>query len=104
MGSFYFTPFVYTISLVGIVYASLTAIRQTDFKRIIAYTSVAHMNLVIVGIFSFNVVGLEGAILQSVSHGFVASALFLIIGVVYERYHTRTVKYYGGLVHIMPLY
>ena len=102
--SFFFTPLVYTMSAIGIVYGSLTAIRQTDFKRIIAYTSVAHMNLVIVGIFSFNVVGLEGAILQSVSHGFVASALFLIIGVVYERYHTRTVKYYGGLVHIMPLY
>jgi NADH-quinone oxidoreductase subunit M len=102
--SFYFTPFVYTISLVGIVYASLTAIRQTDFKRIIAYTSVAHMNVVMLGIFSFNNVGIEGALLQSLSHGFVASALFVIIGVVYERYRTRLVKYYGGLVHTMPLY
>ena len=102
--SFYFAPFVYTISLVGIVYASLTAIRQTDFKRIIAYTSVAHMNVVMLGIFSFNNVGIEGALLQSLSHGFVASALFVIIGVVYERYRTRLVKYYGGLVHTMPLY
>ena len=102
--SFYFTPFVYTISLMGIVYASLTAIRQTDFKRIIAYTSVAHMNVVMLGIFSFNNVGIEGALLQSLSHGFVASALFVIIGVVYERYRTRLVKYYGGLVHTMPLY
>jgi NADH-quinone oxidoreductase subunit M len=102
--SFYFTPFVYTISLIGIVYASLTAIRQTDFKRIIAYTSVAHMNVVMLGIFSFNNVGIEGALLQSLSHGFVASALFVIIGVVYERYRTRLVKYYGGLVHTMPLY
>ena len=102
--SFYFTPFVYTVSLLGIVYASLTAIRQTDFKRIIAYTSVAHMNVVMLGIFSFNNVGIEGAILQSLSHGFVASALFVIIGVVYERYRTRLVKYYGGLVHTMPLY
>jgi NADH-quinone oxidoreductase subunit M len=102
--SFYFAPFVYTISLVGIVYASLTAIRQTDFKRIIAYTSVAHMNVVMLGIFSFNNVGIEGALLQSLSHGFVASALFIIIGVVYERYRTRLVKYYGGLVHTMPLY
>lgn len=102
--SFYFTPIVYLLAIIGIVYASFTAIRQTDFKRIIAYTSVAHMNLVIVGLFSFNTIGLEGAILQSLSHGFVASALFMVIGVVYERHHTRMVKYYGGLVHIMPLY
>jgi len=102
--SFYFAPIVYLFSIVGIVYTSFTAIRQTDFKRIIAYTSVAHMNLVIVGLFSFNTIGLEGAILQSLSHGFVASALFLIIGIVYERHHTRMVKYYGGLVHTMPLY
>merc|ERR1712183_1115289 len=102
--SFYFAPFVYTISLISIIYASFTAIRQTDFKRIIAYTSVAHMNVVMLGIFSFNNVGIEGALLQSLSHGFVASALFVIIGVVYERYRTRLVKYYGGLVHTMPLY
>ncbi len=102
--SFYFTPIVYLLAIVGIVYTSFTAIRQTDFKRIIAYTSVAHMNLVMVGLFSFNTIGLEGAILQSLSHGFVASALFFIIGIVYERHHTRMVKYYGGLVHTMPLY
>merc|ERR1712127_883047 len=101
---FYFTPFVYAMSVVGIVYISFTAIRQSDFKRIIAYTSVAHMNLVMIGLFSFNVIGLEGAVLQSLSHGFVASALFLIIGVVYDRHHTRMVKYYGGLVHVMPIY
>ena len=102
--SFYFAPIVYLFSILGIVYTSFTAIRQTDFKRIIAYTSVAHMNLVMVGLFSFNTVGLEGAVLQSLCHGFVASALFLIIGIVYERHHTRIVKYYGGLVHTMPLY
>ena len=102
--SFFFAPMVYLLSITGIVFTSFTAIRQTDFKRIIAYTSVAHMNLVIVGLFSFNIIGLEGAILQSLSHGFVASALFLIIGIVYERHHTRMVKYYGGLVHVMPLY
>jgi len=101
---FYFTPFVYSLAAVGVVYTSFTAIRQTDFKRIIAYTSVAHMNLVMVGLFSFNVIGLEGAILQSLSHGLVASALFLIIGVVYDRHHTRMVQYYGGLVHTMPVY
>ena len=102
--SFFFTPLVYTIATIGIVYTSFTAIRQTDFKRIIAYTSIAHMNLVILGIFSFNIIGIEGAILQSLSHGFVASALFLIIGVVYDRYRTRLVQYYGGLASVMPLY
>ena len=102
--SYFFTPFIYSISLVGIIYTSLTAIRQTDFKRIIAYTSVAHMNVVMLGIFSFNCIGIEGALLQSLSHGFVASFLFFIIGVVYERYKTRLFKYYGGLVHVMPLY
>jgi len=102
--SFYFSPLVYTMATIGIVYPSFTAIRQTDFKRIIAYTSIAHMNLVMLGIFSFNTIGLEGAILQSLSHGFVASALFLIIGVVYDRHGTRMVKYYGGLVHVMPIY
>lgn len=102
--SFYFSPLIYTISAMGIVYTSFTAIRQSDFKRIIAYTSIAHMNLVMLGIFSFNSVGLEGAIFQSLSHGFVASALFLIIGVIYDRYHTRIVKYYSGLAVLMPLY
>ena len=101
---FYFSPLVYSVSSIGIVYTSLTAIRQSDFKRIIAYTSIAHMNLVMLGLFSFNVVGVEGAILQSISHGFVASSLFLCIGVVYDRHHTRMVKYYGGLVHTMPVY
>ena len=102
--SFFFAPLVYTISAVGIVYTSFTAIRQTDFKRIIAYTSIAHMNLVMLGIFSFNSVGIEGAIFQSLSHGFVASALFLVIGVVYDRYRTRLVQYYGGLASMMPMY
>ena len=102
--SFFFAPLVYTISAVGIVYTSFTAIRQTDFKRIIAYTSIAHMNLVMLGIFSFNSVGIEGAVFQSLSHGFVASALFLIIGVVYDRYRTRLVQYYGGLASMMPVY
>jgi len=102
--SYFFTPLVYTLSIVGVIYTSLTAIRQTDLKRIIAYTSVAHMNLVVMGLFCFNTVGLEGAIIQSISHGFVSSALFLVIGVVYDRHHTRMVKYYSGLVHTMPLF
>jgi proton-translocating NADH-quinone oxidoreductase chain M len=102
--SFFFTPLIYSVAVVGIIYTSFTAIRQSDFKRIIAYTSIAHMNLVILGIFSFTNVGIEGAILQSLSHGFVASALFLIIGVIYDRYKTRLVQYYGGLASIMPIY
>lgn len=102
--SFFFAPLVYTIAAIGIVYTSFTAIRQTDFKRIIAYTSIAHMNLAVLGIFSFNSVGIEGAIFQSLSHGFVASALFLVIGVVYDRYRTRLVQYYGGLASTMPIY
>lgn len=102
--SFFFTPIVYTLSVISIIYASFTAMRQTDIKRVIAYTSVAHMNVVMLGIFSFNVIGVEGAILQSLSHGCVASALFAIIGVVYERYGTRLIKYYGGLASTMPLY
>jgi proton-translocating NADH-quinone oxidoreductase chain M len=101
---FYYAPVVYSLAVLGILYTSITAIRQSDFKRIIAYTSIAHMNLVIVGLFSFHIISIEGAILQSISHGFVSSALFLLIGVVYDRYHTRMIKYYGGLAHIMPIY
>jgi proton-translocating NADH-quinone oxidoreductase chain M len=101
---FYFSPLVYSLAGIGIVYTSFTAIRQTDFKRIVAYTSVAHMNLVMLGVFSFNSIGIEGAILQSLSHGFVASGLFMIIGVMYDRYHTRMIRYYSGLIHIMPIY
>ena len=102
--SVYYTPFIFSLSLLGVVYTSLTAIRQTDLKRLIAYTSVAHMNLVVIGLFTGTVVGVEAALLQSLSHGFVSSALFLIIGVLYDRWHTRVIKYYGGLVHTMPIF
>ena len=104
LASLFFTPLIYSLCAVGVVYASLAAIRQIDLKRIIAYSSIAHMNLIVVGIFSFNLLGLEGAILQSISHGFVSSALFFLIGILYSRYHTRSLYYYSGLVHIMPLY
>lgn len=103
-GSLFFSPLVYLLSIVGVLYASLNAIRQTDLKRIIAYSSIAHMNLVTIGIFSFNIIGIEGAILQSISHGFVSGGLFLLVGVLYDRYHTRFLYYYGGLAHMMPLY
>jgi proton-translocating NADH-quinone oxidoreductase chain M len=102
--SVYFSPLVYLLSLLGVLYASFSAIRQTDLKRIIAYSSVAHMNLVTLGIFSFNIIGIEGAIIQSVSHGFVSGGMFLLIGILYDRYHTRFLYYYGGLVHMMPIY
>merc|ERR1712224_27833 len=102
--SFYFSPLVYVLSICGVIYASFSAIRQTDFKRIIAYSSVSHMNLVTLGIFSFNIVGLEGSIIQSISHGFVSSAMFFMIGILYDRYHSRLLHYYGGLVHMMPVY
>jgi proton-translocating NADH-quinone oxidoreductase chain M len=100
--SLYFTPRVYARSLVGIIYTSRTAIRQTDMKRIIAYASVAHMNMTLVGLFSQNIQGIEGAILQMVSHGLVSGALFRCVGVLYDRHHTRRVAYYSGLVQTIP--
>ena len=100
----YFTPLIYTMSIVAIVYASLTTLRQIDLKKIIAYSSVAHMNYVTLGMFSLNVQGIEGSILLMLSHGFVSSALFLCIGIMYDRTHTRLIKYYGGAAQIMPLY
>lgn len=102
--SFFFAPFVHSLCVIGIIYASLTAIRQSDIKRIVAYTSVAHMNVVVLGVFSFSVMGIEGSILQSLSHGFVATGLFFSVGVIYERHKTRVVRYYGGLTQTMPLY
>jgi proton-translocating NADH-quinone oxidoreductase chain M len=104
LGSLYFSPLVYLLSVLGVIFASMSAIRQTDIKRIIAYSSVAHMNLVTLGIFSFNIIGLEGSILQSISHGFVSGAMFFLVGILYNRYHSRLLYYYGGLVHMMPVY
>ena len=102
--SLFYTPLIFSLSVLGVVYASFTAIRQTDLKRSVAYTSVAHMNLIVMGVFSFTLISVEGSLFQSFSHGFVSSSLFLLIGVVYDRYHTRAIKYYGGLVHVMPLF
>jgi len=102
--SLYFTPLIYTLSVIGIVYASLTTLRQIDLKKIIAYSSVAHMGFVTMGLFSLNVQGVEGAILLMLSHGLVSGALFLCVGCLYDRHKTRLVKYYGGCVHVMPLF
>nr|YP_010035143.1 NADH dehydrogenase subunit 4 [Euonymus alatus]QOX10166.1 NADH dehydrogenase subunit 4 [Euonymus alatus] len=96
------TPFIYTSSAIAIIYTSLTTLRQIDLKKIIAYSSVAHMNLVTIGMFSRAAAGIGGSILPMLSHGLVPSALFLCVGVLYDRHKTRLVRYYGGLVSTMP--
>lgn len=103
-GSLFFTPFVYTMSIIAVVYTSLTTLRQIDLKKIIAYSSVAHMGFVTIGIFSLNLQGLEGSLLIMISHGFISSGLFLCIGFLYERHHTRLLKYYTGLTQVIPLF
>ena len=104
IGSEYFVPLVFILSLIAIIYTSLVALMQEDMKKLIAYSSVAHMGFVTLGIFTLTQQGLEGSIFQMVSHGLVSAALFLCVGVVYERMHTRLIKDYGGLVSIMPKY
>jgi NADH-quinone oxidoreductase subunit M len=99
-----FQPAMFALAVIAIVYTSLVAWRQTDMKKLIAYSSVAHMGFVTLGIFSFNEIGVQGAIFQMISHGFISGALFLIVGVVYDRMHTREIAAYGGLVHRMPVY
>jgi len=103
-GSAYFAPLVSTCALLGVVYGSLSTLRQIDLKRIIAYSSVAHMNLVMLGLFSYTQQGLEGAIYLMLGHGVVSAALFFAIGVLYDRHHSRLLKYYGGVVTVMPLF
>jgi NADH-quinone oxidoreductase subunit M len=97
-------PFVFTLSVVAIVYTSLVALAQEDVKKLIAYSSVAHMGFVTMGIFTFTQQGIDGAIFQMLSHGIVSAALFLCVGVVYDRMHTREIAAYGGLVQRMPIY
>ena len=100
----YYQPFVYTLGLISIIYASFCAIRQTDLKRIIAYTSIAHMNLCLIGIFSLTPVGLYGAIYLMFGHAFVSSALFILVGYLYDQFGTRSIYYYGGLMEVMPVF
>jgi NADH-quinone oxidoreductase subunit M len=100
----FFTPFIYTLSLVAIVYTSLVALAQEDMKKLIAYSSVAHMGFVTLGAFTGNQQGLEGALFQMLSHGVISAALFLIVGVIYDRIHTREIANYEGLVERMPAY
>jgi NADH-quinone oxidoreductase subunit M len=99
-----FQPAMFALAVIAIVYTSLVAWRQTDMKKLIAYSSVAHMGFVTLGIFSFNETGVQGAVFQMLSHGIISGALFLIVGVVYDRMHTREIAAYGGLVNRMPIY
>ena len=98
----YLAPFVIGLSLVAVVYIGLVALVQTDMKKLIAYSSISHMGFVTLGIFIFNAHGLQGAVIQMVSHGFVSGALFLCVGVLYDRMHSRSISDYGGVVNRMP--
>jgi len=104
VASDYFTPLIFTLSIIAIIYTSLVALMQDDMKKLIAYSSVAHMGFVTIGIFSLTKQGLEGSIIQMLSHGLISAALFLCVGVVYDRYHSRMISSYGGLVNFMPKY
>ena len=99
-----FAPMMFTLSVVAIIYTSLVALAHEDIKKLIAYSSVAHMGFVTMGLFALNRQGVDGAVVQMISHGFISAALFLCVGVIYDRMHTREIKAYGGLVHRMPLY
>ena len=104
VGSEVMTNFVFVLSAIAIVYTSLVALVQEDMKKLIAYSSVAHMGYVTMGIFAANQQGIDGAIFQMLSHGFISGALFLCVGVIYDRMHTREIDAYGGLVNRMPAY
>jgi NADH-quinone oxidoreductase subunit M len=104
VASEYFTPLIFTLSIIAIIYTSLVALMQEDMKKLIAYSSVAHMGYVTLGIFTFTKQGIEGSIFQMISHGLISAALFLCVGVVYDRMHSRMISAYGGLVSYVPKY
>ena len=104
VASEFFTPLIYALSIVAIIYTSLVALVQDDMKKLIAYSSVAHMGYVTLGIFTFNKQGIEGSIFQMISHGLISAALFLCVGVVYDRLHSRLISTYGGVVNYLPKY
>jgi len=99
-----YAPFVHGLIIISIIYGSMAAIAQTDLKRIVAYSSIAHMNLAILGVFTANSEGLLGSIFQMISHGIISAGLFFLIGFIYDRHHTRDITYYGGLTTVMPIY
>jgi NADH-quinone oxidoreductase subunit M len=102
--NFFFKPLVFLLCILGVIYGSIATIRQIDLKKIIAYSSVVHMNFAIFGIFTNKLDGIQGSLFIMISHGFISSALFFCIGLLYDRYHTRIYYYYGGLVNVMPLF
>ncbi len=102
--SAHFAPFVFALSVIAVIYTSLVALAQTDMKKLIAYSSIAHMGIVTIGIFTPNALGLSGSIIQMLSHGLVSAALFMVVGVIYDRMHTREIEAYGGLAERMPIY
>ena len=104
LASEYFMPLIYTLSIIAIIYTSLVALMQEDMKKLIAYSSVAHMGYVTLGIFTFTKQGIEGSIFQMISHGLISAALFLCVGVVYDRLHSRMISTYGGLVNYLQKY
>ena len=104
LASEYFTPLIFALSIIAIIYTSLVALVQDDMKKLIAYSSVAHMGFVTMGIFTFNKQGIEGSIVQMISHGLISAALFLCVGVLYDRTHSRLINSYGGIVNIVPKY
>lgn len=99
-----FIFFIYGISIVGFIYTSLVALNQQDLKKIIAYSSVAHMNFSLLGLFSYEIMGLAGALIMAVGHGLTAAGLFLGVGLLYDRYKSRIIHYYGGIVTVMPIF
>lgn len=100
----YFAPYVYVLSVIAIIYASFAALEQTNMKKMIAYSSIAHMGLITIGIFSFNQIAIEGGLMQMLGHGLISSALFLCVGVLYDRMHTKEIAKYGGVVKKMPVF
>lgn len=99
----FFLPLIFTLCITSVVYSSLTTLRQIDLKRIIAYSSIAHMNFVVLGIFSNSIYGIEGGFYLMIGHAIVSTALFFLVGLLYSRFHTRLISYFGGLVQVMPL-
>jgi len=104
VASEYFIPLIYALSIIAIIYTSLVALMQEDMKKLIAYSSIAHMGFVTLGIFTFTSQGIEGSIFQMLSHGLISAALFLCVGVLYDRVHSRLISSYGGIVNVLPKY
>jgi NADH-ubiquinone oxidoreductase chain 4 len=104
IASNYFTPLIYAISITSLIYSSLSTLRQIDLKKMIAYSSIGHMSIVNIGLFSNNITGISGGLLLSFAHGIVSPALFLLVTFLYDRYHTRIINYFRGLNFFMPIY